>query len=100
LTLEVAQAERELSGYRAHDAALRGIVASSVQRMQIGLGGIPTDLSKLSTEALLSQHAQVAEAFAKAYPVGGKAVGASTEPEEAPSPDPLARARLRAVKTK
>lgn len=100
LNVKVAELERELSGFRAHDTALKAIVASSVQRMQVGLGGVSTDLSKLTTEALLSQHAQVYEAFTKRYPVGGVAAQADPEGEDSTEMTPLARARLRAVKSK
>lgn len=101
LSVQVAELERELSTFRAHDSALKAVVMSRIQGMQVGLGGVATDLSKLSTEALLSQHAQVAEAFAKAFPVGGVAAQAeeAEEKEESHIP-PMARARLRAVKTK
>lgn len=100
LNVKVAELERELSGFRAHDTALKAIVASSVQRMQVGLGGVSTDLSKLTTEALLSQHAQVYEAFTKRYPVGGVAAQADPEGEDSNQMTPLTRARLRAVKSK
>lgn len=99
LSVQVAELERELSGYRAHDTELKAIVMGRIQNMQVGLGGIATDLSKLSTEALLSQHAQVAEAFAKSFPVGGVALQAEEEKEETPI-TPMAQARLRAVKPK
>lgn len=99
LSVHVSELERELSTFRAHDSALKAVVMSRIQGMQVGLGGVATDLSKLSTEALLSQHAQVAEAFAKAFPVGGVAAQAEEE-DEKPSIDPMARARLRAVKPK
>ena len=69
--------------------------------MQIGLGGRPTDLSNLSTEALLSPHSAVASHFNQTMPVGGVAI--VTAGEEEPSKvaiSPLEKARMRVVKSK
>jgi signal peptide peptidase SppA len=101
LSVKLAEQERELNAFKAHDSELKAIVAASVNRMQIGLGGKSTDLSKLSTEALLSQHSSVMTQFSQTFPVGGVAA-VSTEEEGAPkaaSNSPLDKARMRVVKT-
>jgi hypothetical protein len=101
LNVKLAEQDRELNGYKAHHGELMAIVASSINRMQVGLGGKAADMSKLSAEALLSQHAQVSASFSQAFPVGGVAAVSVSEDEPASSTkaDPLAQARLRAVKT-
>ena len=67
LNVKLAEQDRELNSYKAHHGELMAIVASSVNRMQVGLGGKATDLSRLSAEALLSQHAQVSAEIGRAH---------------------------------
>lgn len=101
LNVKLAEQERELNAFKAHDSELKAIVAASVQRMQIGLGGKAGDLTKLSTEALLSQHAAVAAQFSQTFPVGGvAAVSAEEEEPSKVSISPLEKARMRVVKSK
>lgn len=101
LNVKLAEQERELNAFKAHDSELKAIVATRINNMQIGLGGRPTDLSNLSTEALLSQHSAVAAQFNQTMPVGGVAI--VTAGEEEPSKvaiSPLEKARMRVVKSK
>lgn len=101
LSVKLAEQERELNAFKAHDSDLKAIVAASVNRMQIGLGGKAGDLTKLSTEALLSQHAAVATQFSQTFPVGGVAAVSAEEEEPAKAAiSPLEKARMRVVKSK
>ena len=101
LSVKLAEQERELNAFKAHDSELKAIVAASVQRMQIGLGGKAGDLTKLSTEALLSQHSAVAAQFSQTFPVGGVAAVSAEEEEPAKAAiSPLEKARMRVVKSK
>jgi signal peptide peptidase SppA len=101
LSVKLAEQERELNAFKAHDGALKEVVAASITRMQIGLGGTAGDLAKLSTEALLSQHSAVAAQFSRTFPVGGVAAVAA-EGDESGKPaasSPMDKARMRVVKT-
>lgn len=101
LSVKLAEQERELNAFKAHDSELKAIVAASVNRMQIGLGGKSTDLTKLSTEALLSQHSAVAAQFGQTFPVGGVAAVSAEEDEPSKAAiSPLDKARMRVVKSK
>jgi hypothetical protein len=42
LSVKLADQERELNAFKAHDSELKAIVAASTNRMQIGLGGKST----------------------------------------------------------
>lgn len=99
LSIKLAEAERELNGYKAHHDNMKAIVAASINRMQVGLGGMATDMQALSAEALLAQHAQIAATFGKTFPVGGVAAVTAEEPAPSKKTDPMAQARLRAVKS-
>ena len=101
LSVKLADQERELNAFKAHDNELKAIVAASVNRMQIGLGGKPSDFTKLSTEALLSQHGSVMSQFSQVFPVGGVAAVTTEEKESSKThaSSPLDKARMRVVKT-
>lgn len=75
---------------------LAQIVNASLNQMRIALGHSALDVKDVA--ALLREHAQVSEAFAKTFPVGGVAATPVTE-EEAPKSaqvqDPAMAARLR-----
>jgi signal peptide peptidase SppA len=101
LSVKLADQDRELNVFKAHDNELKAIVAASVNRMQIGLGGKSSDLTKLSTEALLSQHSSVMSQFSQVFPIGGVAAVTTEEeePSKAAASSPLDKARMRVVKT-
>ena len=103
LSVQLAEQTRELNAIKACEGAMKSIVAASISRMQIGLGGKAADLARLSSELLIEQHTQVAEQFAKTFPVGGVAAISAADPEETSAPatqNTVQRAALRAVKTK
>lgn len=53
--------------------ALKGVCIEAIHRMQIGLGGVATDLSSLSAENLLAQYRSTLTLMQERFPVGGKA---------------------------
>jgi signal peptide peptidase SppA len=91
------QLEAQLAGYKANEPELCKIVAQYTNKMQIALGGIAVDLSKLPADTLLAQCAQVQETFNKTFPVGGVTATPSMEESPTAEADP---AKLRAVKLK
>lgn len=97
LKASVKQMETQLAGYKANEPELCKVVAQYANKMQIALGGVAMDLSKLPADTLLAQFAQVQETFNKTFPVGGVT---ATPSVEAPKPVDADPARLNAVKFK
>jgi hypothetical protein len=68
-----AKLEAEVTALTLNCAAMVTVVSDSLDRMSIALGGGKVDVSKMSVEALVAQHASAAATFAAKFPVGGVA---------------------------
>jgi len=90
----------ETDTLKAVHEPMKQLVASSIGRMQVGLGAPMMDLSDMPAEILLSQHAKVTLLFCAQYPVGGVAsIAANDTALEAAAPiSAQDQARLRQAK--
>lgn len=84
VTLNGLQAK--LAGMEATHAGLVKIAAVSVSNMKVALGLGKVDLSAMSPELLLAEHAATATVFAEKFKVGGVAAVSSTS-DQAAAPD-------------
>lgn len=78
-SIELAASKAKNASMEATHAGLVKIAATSVSNMKVGLGLAKVDLSAMAPELLLAEHTTTAEAFAKAFKVGG--VAAITPPD-------------------
>lgn len=93
-TLKAAHAAMKVN----HDALL-SIAAASATNMRVALRLAPVDMSAMSAEGVLAEHASSVAAFTKTFPVGG--VAATTKPgagDEKPEADPHYKARIAATR--
>jgi signal peptide peptidase SppA len=95
LSTKLAGLETELSAFKSTHDAMKGIVATSISRMQIGLGMPHMDMSDMNAEVLLAQHAKTSELFRSKFPVGGVAAIATDESPKSSTSQPLNAARMR-----
>lgn len=66
--------DQELSTLNSQVSQLKGIVASSINRMQVGLGGAANQVAaEDDADTLLSMHARTKALFESRFPVGGRA---------------------------
>ena len=70
---QITQLEAAATQQSSTHEALKGVAIEAVNRWQIGLGGVATDLSSLSAENLLAQYQSTMALMNERYPVGGKA---------------------------
>jgi signal peptide peptidase SppA len=103
-TQEILQLNTQLNSMTVEVAILKAVhdpmkklVATSISRMQIGLGAPMMDLSDMPAEVILAQHAKVTEVFCSKFPVGGVAAiqveEVSTVAAKPVSPSEAARLR-------
>lgn len=100
LSIENAKVTAERDSMLASCAALAQIAGDSLSRMNIALGGGKVDVSAMTPESLVAQHATVAAQFASRFPTGGvAAVGAGAEAAaaDAKQADPMHARRMAAV---
>lgn len=101
LSIELNAVKGKLDAQANHVEGLKGIAARSLSTMKVALGHSAVDASAMSVETLLSEHTATAEAFQKAFKVGGVSVtpAENTSAEsDAPTNQALQRARLAAVR--
>jgi signal peptide peptidase SppA len=97
--LKAAQMETEMTAMKATHDQMKGIVAISVNRMRVAMGGASMDLSSLPAEVILAEHSKALGDFTKTFPVGGVAAAASVEPEaQTPAAQAIRPGVLRAVR--
>lgn len=103
--LELNLANRDLQAkvdsFKLTRTPMVKLVQDSVNNMRVGLGGSAMDLTTLSDEALLAEHARVREDFKKKYPVGGVAAVAPEDKKTesaAAAASPIESAKLAAVR--
>lgn len=99
LSTKIAGLETELNAMKATHGQMADIVAASINRMQIGLGGSALDLSSLPPETLLQTHSKLSAQFAERFPVGKTTLAVKEDAgHEAPKVTLMDRARVRAAK--
>jgi len=102
LNTQLNSANTEVANLKAVHDPLKKLVATSISRMQVGLGAPMMDMSDMPAEVILAQHAKVTEVFCKKFPVGG--IAAITAEEDTalstlkPKSSPGEAARLRQAK--
>lgn len=85
--LEAAQAKAD--GLEKTVNALTGIAAASLSNMKVALGSPRIDLSGMSAETLVAEHAATATVFAEKFKAGGVAAISATDTpaaDKAPAP--------------
>lgn len=101
LKVKLTAAEQKVTAIEAAHRGLTTIAAQSLSNMRIALRLSPVDLSAMSAETLLAEHAAMTETFKKSFKAGGVAVGAkkdtSNEAAEQKANDPLRARRLAAT---
>lgn len=73
LNTQLSAANTEVANLKAVHDPMKKLVATSISRMQVGLGAPMMDMSDMPAEVILAQHAKVTEVFCKKFPVGGVA---------------------------
>lgn len=92
LTDKIASMEANYNG-------LLAIAQVAVSNMKVALNHAGTDVSKMSAEALLAEHASLTESFKKSFKAGGvAAVDAASNESEKAAVDPLHSARIAATR--
>jgi signal peptide peptidase SppA len=66
-------AQTQLASINELTKSLGAIVANSISAMKVGLGFSAQDLSSMSAQSLIDEHAATAATFIKKFPVGGVA---------------------------
>lgn len=100
LNVDLNQANAKVASMQTNHEGLLKIAAAAVRNMKVALGLSATDLTSLSAEQLLAEHASTSEAFQKAFKAGG--VAAVNMPDEkaatGPALDPHYKARIAATR--
>lgn len=93
----LASANTRIEGLLIAQKGLAEIAAKSVSHMKVAMGMPRADLSALSPESLLAEHASTSEAFTSTFKVGGVAAVSSSESNQASAEiDPQFAARVAA----
>ena len=97
LSTKLAALEAKVSTFESVEGPMKKIVADSISRMQIVLGGSSLmDLSVMDTTLLLALHAKTTETFKAKLPVGGvAAITPDESPKENATSSPIDQARFR-----
>lgn len=96
LTLEARDAKAASAEMTGSHAAMRAIVASSVDRLKVALGGSASATDGLSDSSLLAEHATLRADFEKKFKAGGVAAVSATAPTDkvGDAVDPVRAARI------
>ena len=71
--VELSQAQGRIQSLESTETGLKEATATFVNRMQIGMGGVATDLSALDAATILAQYSKTSAEFHERFPVGAKA---------------------------
>jgi trimeric autotransporter adhesin len=97
--LELTQANARADALQKTVDGLSAVVSMSVSTMQVALGASAPDLSKLSGDQLLAEHATTAEKFKSTFKVGGvAAVSKGGDVQDKPVVDANHLARVNATR--
>lgn len=101
LTVQLRDAQASAQRLEGQNAALRGILVASVERLKVALGMPAVGTDSTNTEALLAEHNTLRAQFESKFKVGGVAavapVAADADKSAQPE-DPLRAARLKATR--
>lgn len=81
LRLKLSAAESRVASLESVEEALKPLVVESINRMQVGLGQTPSDLSSLSATVLAEQYSSVRNTLFKRFPGQKNSLGAEEAPE-------------------
>lgn len=79
LRVELAQATTKVESLTAAQAGLKQIVAGSLSTMRVALSLGKVDLSTMSAETLVAEHAAMSTQFTESFKVGGVAQASSSD---------------------
>lgn len=88
VTVDLREAKATADAMKATHTGLFQIACKSLSNMKVALGMPAADLTKLSAEAVLADHAATSEAFLKAFKAGGVAAVTAAKPEKSSAPHP------------
>lgn len=101
LTVQLRDAQASAQRLEGQNAALRGILVASVERLKVAMGMPAVGADSTNTEALLAEHNTLRAQFESKFKVGGVAavapVAADVDKSAQPE-DPLRAARLKATR--
>lgn len=101
LTVQLRDAQASAQRLEGQNAALRGILVASVERLKVAMGMPAVGADSTNTEALLAEHNTLRAQFESKFKVGGVAavapVAADADKSAQPE-DPLRAARLKATR--
>ena len=101
LTVQLRDAQASAQRLEGQNAALRGILVASVERLKVAMGMPAVGADTANTEALLAEHNTLRAQFESKFKVGGVAavapVAADADKSAQPE-DPLRAARLKATR--
>lgn len=96
--VKIARLEEAGASAAATQAPLMAVVAASVANLQVALGGTASDMSAATAEALVAEHARLAEQFNSKFKAGGvAAVSADQASKVKPQVSPRHRAQVAAA---
>jgi len=99
LKISAAKSQETIDSMSASHAGLVAIAAKSVSNMKVALGLSALDLSTMSAEALLAEHASTSETFKSKFQTGGvAAVDPAKDETAAPVISPLHKAHIAATR--
>lgn len=101
LTVQLRDAQASAQRLEGQNAALRGILVASVERLKVALGMPAIGADSATTENLLAEHNSLRAQFESKFKVGGVAAVAPAAPaaDQAAQPeDPLRAARIKATR--
>ena len=79
LRVELAQATAKVEAMTSAQVGLKTIVAGSLSTMRVALGMSKTDLSAMTAETLIAEHAATSKTFTDSFKVGGVAASGAAE---------------------
>lgn len=98
-SVDLAGFKAQVESMKASHAGLVKIAAGAVSTMKIGLGQTKIDLSAMSPETLIAEHAATAAIYITAFRVGGvAALTPPADPSAGPAVDPDHLARIAATR--
>lgn len=101
LTVQLRDAQANAQRLEGQNAALRGILVASVERLKVALGMPAVGADSATTENLLAEHTSLRAQFESKFKVGGVAAVAPAAPaadQSAQPEDPLRAARIKATR--
>lgn len=97
--VDLAKAVDKIASMEGSFKALIGIAAKAVSNMKVGLGMTKVDLSAMTAEQIVAEHAATEATFVKAFPIGGVSATNLEDPAKPKAAvDPHRKARIDATR--